>query len=320
MNSLTKISAVVGVASFAGIFVWGLIFQALLRLGILRNPDRIEPYIKTEVFFLFCVFGFCCMPLLMRVFIAGQHTIGNTDVGMVRFLREHFVGVTLGFWAFLLLGLLVALPVMWTDFFGFKPGVGKSQGVLRANVGMTFADVAAASTLKMPAPVGPGVSGAYQCVDDVVFDFEIPTTGMRFDRCRYYFMETGPKGDPHIESINIGVSQVKTNRTDIDAALARIRQQLQTDRWRVGYFIYRTREEQVLHGKISSERDERYWSKNNTVLVLSTRRMDEEAAGEDPRTAGEFIVVIDLESMASAMHLHLHLQFEPPAEPIPLIP
>lgn len=118
-ESLTKIAVIVGVSAFLGIFAWGVIYQILLRTGVIRNPAKLEPYIKLGVFTLFFIFALCCMPLLIRLFLAGQGSVGNEDVGMVRFLGDHFVGVTFGLWAFLLLGMLIALPVMWTDFFGF---------------------------------------------------------------------------------------------------------------------------------------------------------------------------------------------------------
>jgi hypothetical protein len=321
MNALTKISAIVGLSAFAGIFAWGALFQLLQRNGLIRDPARLEPFIKLGVFALFLLFALGCMPLMMRLFIAGQGSIGNEDLSMVRFLRDHFVAVTFAVWAFMLLGLVIALPVMWTDFFGFsktKTPVGISEGLLRADVGMTLDEIQKASTLQLAPPIDVALTGSRQTVGKPVFDFEIVGSAVRFEQCRYYFIETAPKHDPHVRSMNIGASPSKTSRTETDAALALLHKKLEADGWRVGYFVYRTRESQVLHGGISTERDPRYWLKGYTLLVLSTRRMDDPKPGEDPKTAGEFIVVLEINPFDTSSHPHL--QFDPPTEPVPLVP
>ena len=50
----------------------------------------------------------------------------------------------------------------------------------------------------------------------------------------------------------------------------------------------------VLHGGLTRGPDGRMWLKNGIVLDIGTRRMDDEAPGEDAATAGRWIQFVEL--------------------------
>jgi hypothetical protein len=117
---------------------------------------------------------------------------------------------------------------------------------------------------------------------------------VRFEKCRYFFITTGPKNDPRIDSMNIGISPFKKPRAQINADEAEVRRQLSADGWTPGRLVSRTEKDPSLIAGVPTSGEERYWSKAQTLLTLSSRRMDDAKPGEDARTAGEFILFIDL--------------------------
>ena len=60
-------------------------------------------------------------------------------------------------------------------------------------------------TLPVPEAKPESLTGAAHLIAEVVFDLDIADTGTRFERCRYYFVVTRPRGDLHVESMNVGV-------------------------------------------------------------------------------------------------------------------
>ena len=103
---------------------------------------------------------------------------------------------------------------------------GASRGVLTANVGMTLEDIRRRSTLPMSEPRGESLTGSSRLAADVVFDLDIADTGTRFPECRYYFIVTRSHGDPHVESMNVGVSPHAMTRPEHEDERRRVQERL----------------------------------------------------------------------------------------------
>jgi hypothetical protein len=84
---------------------------------------------------------------------------------------------------------------------------GASRAVQPANVRMAVEHIRRPSTPPMSEPRGESLTGSSRLAADVVFDLDIADTGTRFPECRYYFIVTRSHGDPHVESMNVGVSR-----------------------------------------------------------------------------------------------------------------
>jgi hypothetical protein len=269
---------------------------------------------KILAFGLFLAMGFAAIPLMLRLFVYGQRRIGNESVPMVRFLADHQTGVVLAVWAVFALGLAIALPAMITDEFFGRPAKlwlearlrGSSRGVLTANVGMTLEDVRRRSTLPLPEPRGESLTGSSRLAAEVVFDLDIADTGTRFPECRYYFIVTRSHGDRHVESMNVGVSPHAMTREEHEEEWRRAQERLRGDGWKAGRFVYRTPEQQALHGGKTSEADGTYWLKGEALLHLEPKRVDDEQRGEDPRTAGRWMLAVSIfERTASSSYPRL---------------
>jgi hypothetical protein len=210
------------------------------------------------------------------------------------------------FLTILALGLLIATPAMLHDAFGWscRPRIGPSEGVLVARIGMPIEEMRQRSSLALAKSVGSVLTGSTTVAGSGVFDFEVADTGTRFPRCRYYFIVTGNHGDPRIESMSIGISTEKVSRAELIAANQRVQEQLGRDGWRTGRFVYATEELQHLHGGATESPRGFYWVKGDTLLRLESKHMDEEQAGEDPETAGEWIQFVELAAPSSQPDLH----------------
>ena len=263
---------------------------------------------KLVAFGLFLAIGFAAIPLMLRVFLWAQRRIGNEAVPMVRFLAEHQTGVVLAVWIVFGLGLAIALPAMVADeFFGRDAKLwlearlrGPSRGVLTANVGMPIEDVRRRSTLPLAEPRTESLTGSSRLAGEAVFDLDIADTGTRFPGCRYYFILTRSHGDPHVESMNVGISPHAMTRAEHDEELRRVRARLRTDGWRPGRFVHHTAEERALHGGKAEDADATYWLKGEALLHLEPKRVDDAQRGEDPATAGRFMLALSLFERAAS--------------------
>src|SRR2546430_1628716 len=187
MKLLPKAEGIAAILSFAMIFISGLLGQAAIAAGM--NPDTAGKLVRLTVLFYFFVFGFACIGLMIHVFIVLQGRIGNASAPMVRLLANHETGITFAFWGFLGFGTLIALPFVLKDLVGLELPLGRSNGVLVADIGMTLDDVKRRSTLKMNEPRLMG-DGSHLGVETIIFDFQIGDSGIRFPQSRYYWMET----------------------------------------------------------------------------------------------------------------------------------
>ena len=286
---LPRIEAIAAIASFALIFLCGLARQLAIQAGVDAKTADIAT--RCAVLLLFCIFGFSCIGLMVHVFVLLQVRIGNAAAPMIRFLADHETGVTLVFWAFLGLGTLIALPFMLKDLIGLEIPLGRSQGLLVADIGMTIDEVKQRSTLKMVDPRVMG-DGSRMGVEQVVFDYQIGNSAVRFQQSRYYWLETR-KGDPHISVLNIGITPRKMPKPELEAFQHRLQGELLADGWMPGHHVADSEETVRMWGGKRTSGDGRYWARGNTLLSFETSRMDEEKAGE-PRGSGEFVVYIHL--------------------------
>jgi hypothetical protein len=293
MGTFIKVLAILGGGSVAALILLAVVGHILDTQDLLRNREAAATFMKLAAFALFLVIGFTLVPLAMHVFLVAQGAIGNADVGMVRFLREHERGVTFFMWGMFTTGLLLALPVMWTDFFGFKLPLGRSQGTVVANLGMTLADAAARSTAQLGPASHESLTGSSRSVGRGLFDFEVAGTRLRFENCRYYWLETGSHENPNINHINVGISPRKVPRAQLPAERERLIGRLRAAGWSAGHFEYTDPEKITLHGG-TRDGDGRYFATGETLLIVNENRVDEQKAGEDQETAGEYILYIDL--------------------------
>jgi hypothetical protein len=299
MTRRTKFFAGLAAGAFVAILALSALGAWLDARGWHGDPELAKRlgYAAGSVFFaLFLLLGFSLVPLMIRAFVVLQTRIGNGELAPIQALRAHERGVAYAIWALFGSGLAIATPVMLHDMFGmqFQLPVGKSAGVLVANVGMTLDEVRQRSSIPVLEGTLSELTGDRTVIGSPVFDFEIAGSPIRFARCRYYWMQTGGHGDPHIESINIGVSTQKLTRAELVEAHRSAQTQLVQDGWEAGHYNYKTPEQQALHGGITSSGRGYFWRKGGTLLRLVGKRMDDEAPGEDPETAGEWIQTVEL--------------------------
>jgi hypothetical protein len=280
-----KTHAVITGGLFATIVAMAAVGNVLHDQGWL--PDSSANQFAAQVIFvgLFLVFGFSCIPLMLKLFIAGQMAIGNGDVGVIRAVAAHQSGIVIGFWLFLGLGLAIAIPAAIQDgFLGPVPAaaLGPSQGKLVAAPGMNVEDMQRLSSLKIKgSPDSVFAAGG-------VFDITLGDTGLTLSGIRYYCITTSSKDRTHIDMMSIGTSSRKGTRTELAAANAAVRARLAA-----GHEVYRTEQDRTLHGGAERGPAGAVWMKGDIVLHILEKRMDERKPNE-ASDAGEWIQFVDL--------------------------
>ena len=291
--------------AFGGALVPTILLASLGRFlegGKTVDERALQLPVMIVFFTLFLAMGFSGLALVIRVFVAAQRRIGNTAHPIVRLLAEHDTAIILSLFALCLAGLAIAVPAAIKDgFFGkdaqrWLDGLlrGRSTGVLVANVGMTLEDVRRRSTVKVPEGTRSVLTGSRTAIAEMVFDFEIADTRMRFPECRYFFMVTRNHDDPRLESMNIGISTHSLERAEFAEFRRRTEEQFRADGWASGRFVYRTPEQQALHGGVTSWGEGTFWLKGQALVTFEPKRVDEEQRGEDPRTAGKWILALSI--------------------------
>jgi hypothetical protein len=285
-----KTHAVITGGLFATIVAMAAVGNVLHDQGWL--PDSSANQFAAQVIFfgLFLVFGFSCIPLMLKLFIAGQMAIGNGDVGVIRAVSAHQTGIIFGFWLFLGLGLAIAIPAAIQDgFFGPVPAaaLGPSQGKLIAAPGMSVNDMQRLSSLK--------IKGSPDSVfaDGGVFDITLGDTGLTLSGIRYYYITTSSKDRTHIDMMSIGTSSRKGSRAELEAANAALRARLTAGGWLAGHEVYRDAQDRTLHGGAERGPADAVWMKGDVVLHILEKRTDERKPNE-ASDAGEWIQFVDL--------------------------
>ena len=272
------------------------------------------------VFFaLFVIMGFSGLALMIKLLVAGQRWMGNEAHPFVRFLTAHETGIILGFFALCVAGLAIAIPAAISDGSFGRDAQARlarwlrrsSTGVLVANVGMHLDEVRRRSTIKVSEGTRSQLTGSRTVAAEAVFDFAIGDTGTRFPDARYYFMVTRTHDDPRLESMNIGISPEALPRAEFDEFRRRVQEHFRADGWASGRFVYRTPEEQRLHGGVTSSGEGNYGLKGETVVSFEPKRVDDAQRGEDPRTAGKWILAVSLWDGATSS-TYQRLEFSTP--------
>jgi hypothetical protein len=287
--------------SFAALLIVGWGGNILQASGTIRDAGALKIPFLALMIGLLLVFAFSAIPLMVGAVLGFQQNIGNRNLPVVRSaLRfQHTIVFTL--WGLMAAGLLIAVPaaIMSGAFTETSTSPdeeaapeSRSEGTLIAAPGMTFAEMARRSTLKidinMRAPITSAVGAGG------VFDYHIPGTGMFFRNCRYYFVSPYTHARDKIESLNIGLSPHTISRSALEKANTSLRARLAADGWLTGHEEYRTEEDRTLHGGATRGPAGSLWLKNDLVLSIDTRRMDDPAPGEDSKTAGKWIQFIGI--------------------------
>jgi hypothetical protein len=102
---------------FAAIVLMAMIGNALHDSGYIADSSSSQLAAKIIFFTLFLAFGFSCIPLMVKLVLAGQTTIGNADVGIVRFAAAHETWIVIVLWLLIGLGLVIAIPAAIRDGF-----------------------------------------------------------------------------------------------------------------------------------------------------------------------------------------------------------
>jgi hypothetical protein len=289
----------------------GALFAALILLAVLGNLLNGGRPLKDPVlmmgarilfFGLFLALAFSLIPLMLKIFLAAQVKIGNGELGLIKALAAHQAAVVWVVWGIFIAGLAIALPAAINDNFlgpdaarSFRALLrGGSQGILAAKPGMTPEEIAQQSTLTLNQLKNPSGPNPVPIVADVVFDFQIPGSAITFKGCRYYFMSFFSDDPTRIEGMSIGTSPDKMSLAELEAADADLRARLKADGWLTGHEVYKTEEDQQLHGGATQGPEGYLWLKHDTLLRIERRRMDDPVPGEDAATAGEWIQFVEL--------------------------
>jgi hypothetical protein len=309
------------------IILMAIVGNALQASATIKDPGALQTPARIVFFTAFLAFAFSLIPTMVKAFVAGQAAIGNAEKVPIRFIEAHQAGVIWGFWILWIAGIAVALPTMiHTGFFTDQGGpiTGSSnpdkelareiarvpvQGTLIAAPGMTTAAMIRGSSLK----INPAAPGKSLYAAGAIFDFRVAGTGIDFHRCRYYFITTYTKDPTRIEAINIGTSQRKYTRAELEAANAALRARLKADGWLAGHEVYRDPEDQQLHGGKTRGPEGDLWLKKGIALDIETRRLDDPKPREDLATAGEWIQYIDLRTRDGYPSIERY-EFAPPGK------
>jgi len=267
-------------------FGWG--GAALEASGVAPSSPAWRWPLLALLFALVLGFAFSAVPVMVLLVTGAQRRIGSPAAGLATPRWQNTIVYVL--WGLMAAGSAIAIPaaILLGAFEDLRVEPGASQGTLVARPGMTIAEVKRASTLPIDAKDDSPAIG-----EGGVFDFQVAGTGIRFPRCRYYFASTYTNRRGVIEGISLGTSTTKVSRAEVEAADAALREKLRADGWRAGHEVYRTEEDRQLHGGrlVGPEGD--MWLKDETVLDISRKRMDDPVAGE-PEGAGEWIQVVGL--------------------------
>jgi hypothetical protein len=286
--------------SFALLLIIGWGGSILQASGVIRDAGTMKIPFLVVMIGLLAVLAISAIPVMVHLVLGFQRNIGNENIPAVRTALASHNLIVYVIWGLIGAGTLIAVPAaIYSGAFGDKPKhaideavLPAPQGTLVVRPGMTFAEMAQQSSLHLDINARAPVTSAIGAGG--VFDYHIPGTGMFFKNCRYYFVSPYARAPDRIETVNIGLSPHTVSRAEVEHANAELRGRLAADGWLTGHEVYRTEEDRTLHGGNSRGPDGSIWLKNDIVLDISTRRMDDAAPGEDEKTAGKWIQFVDL--------------------------
>ncbi|MGH8262625.1 MAG: hypothetical protein ACRET4_04030 [Steroidobacteraceae bacterium] len=293
----------------AHVIIFFSLLGAIVAFAIAGNILQAEGVIKPEglgtpfkVFFLLPVaaLAFSGVPMVVKLVLGFHKAVGNQDVGPIRQAIANEKYIVFVLWGLMAAGLALAIPAAIQDG-AFGPAsasddAGPSEGRLVARPGMLVADMFRQSSLKLkrnadlpaqeinPLPIAGGAN----------FEFEIAGTGFVVRNCRYYFVSSYTHDRQRVEAINVGTSPHKVSRAEVEQANAAMRARLKAEGWLTGHEVYRDEEDRTLHGGATQGPEGATWLKDDVVLDIANRRMDDEVPGEDKATVGEWIQYLDV--------------------------
>lgn len=292
MKPLTRFEIAATILSFGMILACGLLRQLALRMGF--EQKLVDLATRCSVLLLFFVFAFSAIGLAFHFFVYSQTRVAPGVPPIRNFLSENETMLTFSLWGFLGIGALIALPFALQDLVGFqfKLPIGRSRGVLVADIGMTFDQVKQRSTLKIKEPYRMR-DGTYRDTDEVVFDYRIGDSTITFPQCRYHWLVCRKSDPERLAEINIGISPQKMAKPALEAFQRHWQELLSAEGWTPGHYIAKNEEVVRWWGGKKTTGDGRFWLRGNTVLIFETNRMDEWKSDEPPGS-GEFILYLDL--------------------------
>jgi hypothetical protein len=117
-----KTHAVITGSLFAAIIIFAMVGNVLHDAGYLPDSSFAQIVARGLFFGLFIAFGFSCIPLMVKLVLAGQTAIGNADVAVVRKAAANERRIVFTLWLLIALGFAVALPAAIHDgFFDTAP-------------------------------------------------------------------------------------------------------------------------------------------------------------------------------------------------------
>ena len=298
---------------FVGMLVVGWGGALLEGAGVAPPPGAWRWGLLAVLFALVAGFAFAAVPVMVLLVTGVQGRIGGPLAALASPRWER--GIVFALWALMALGMAIAIPAAYlfgafSEFGLDAPRLdpGGSQGTLVARPGMRVDDVVRRSSLPLhPLPSPAVISG------DVVFDFVVADTAMRFPRCRYYYLTTFTHDRSRLQGMSIGTAYEKVGRATLAAMDLAVRRQLAADGWQAGHEEYRTEQDQALHGGATRGPEGDLWRRDDIVLDIERRRMDEPRAGEDAASAGEWIQTVSLWTFAGYPWIERYA-FAAPAE------
>ena len=187
----------------------------------------------------------------------------------------------------------------------------RNQGILVANIGMTYQEVQKRSTYGIGegSYFDKGLDGTAEFAprhrlfarDNVKVDWEVAGTGLRFTDCGYYWLQTDDNDDPHIVSISVGTAKKLMTWEEFKADVLDVQRRLHADGWKpVRYSTGRTADE-VLHEMLEKPKIEQSqmgavtYGKGDVALSLYLIKQSSPTASQDPLAAADFIHRVELE-------------------------
>jgi hypothetical protein len=117
-----KAHAIVTGLLFAAIVIIAMVGNILHDQGVLADGSAMQMIAKIVFFSLFLVFGYSCIPLMVKFVLSGQQKIGNADVPLVRAMVAREARIIIVFWLLITAGLAIAIPAAIMDgFFDSDP-------------------------------------------------------------------------------------------------------------------------------------------------------------------------------------------------------
>jgi hypothetical protein len=110
----TRLYVAVAAASFGLIVLSAVIGNMLESLGVItkENIGRTGTFVVLSFYFaLFGVLSFSLVPVLLKTFITMQIRIGNGELNLIKWVREHERGVVYGVWGLFGAGLFIAFAL-----------------------------------------------------------------------------------------------------------------------------------------------------------------------------------------------------------------